>query len=148
MKVKPETATAVIELLMIGGKKPETCLAVNKCQDNKLGNCCIRLVDLFELLSSSVRPLSEELVLVSPAIGNLSRFHIVLLDAGSAGLRGETASVFELPSTLRVNDKTNAKIGYRGFEQNAAFPTNTVYIITYIIYINERTRGTKDVMTE
>ena len=43
-KVKPETATAVIELLMMGGKTPETCWAVNKRQDNKLKNCCIRLV--------------------------------------------------------------------------------------------------------
>jgi hypothetical protein len=25
MKVKPDTATAVIELLMMGGKTPETC---------------------------------------------------------------------------------------------------------------------------
>jgi len=45
-KVKPEAATAVI---MMGGKTPETCRAVNKCQDNKLKNCCIWLVDLFEL---------------------------------------------------------------------------------------------------
>jgi hypothetical protein len=44
MKVKPEAATAVIELLMMGGKKPETCCAVNEWQDNKLENCCIRLV--------------------------------------------------------------------------------------------------------
>ena len=44
MKVKPEAATAVIELLMMGGKTPETCSAVNKRQDNKLKNCCIRLV--------------------------------------------------------------------------------------------------------
>jgi len=43
-KVKPEAATAVIELLMMGGKTPETCWAVNKCQDNKLENCCIWLV--------------------------------------------------------------------------------------------------------
>jgi hypothetical protein len=43
-KVKPETATAVIELLMMGGKTPETCWAVNKRQDNKLENCCICLV--------------------------------------------------------------------------------------------------------
>jgi hypothetical protein len=43
-KVKPEAATAVIELLMMGGKTPETCLAVNKLQDNKLKNFCIRLV--------------------------------------------------------------------------------------------------------
>ena len=43
-KVKPEASTAVIQLLMMGGKMPETCWAVNKCQDNKLKNCCIRLV--------------------------------------------------------------------------------------------------------
>ena len=43
-KIKPEAATAVIELLMMGGKMPETCSAVNKRQDNKLKNCCIRLV--------------------------------------------------------------------------------------------------------
>ena len=43
-KVKPEAATAVIELLMMGGRTPETCRAVNKRQDNKLENCCICLV--------------------------------------------------------------------------------------------------------
>jgi hypothetical protein len=43
-KGKPEAATAVIELLMMGGKTPETCWVVNKCQDNKLENCCIWLV--------------------------------------------------------------------------------------------------------
>jgi hypothetical protein len=43
-KVKPEAATAVIKLLMMGGKTPETYLAVNKRQVNKLKNCCIRLV--------------------------------------------------------------------------------------------------------
>jgi len=43
-KVKPEAATAVIELLMMGGKKLETCWAVNKRQNNKLENCCIWLV--------------------------------------------------------------------------------------------------------
>jgi hypothetical protein len=42
-KVNPESATAVIELLMMGGKTPETC-AVNNRQDNKLKNCCIMLV--------------------------------------------------------------------------------------------------------
>jgi hypothetical protein len=40
-KVNPEAATAVIELLMMGGRTPELCWAVNKCQDNKLENCCI-----------------------------------------------------------------------------------------------------------
>jgi hypothetical protein len=43
-KVKPEAATAVIELLMMDGKTPETRWVVNKCQDNKLENCCIWLV--------------------------------------------------------------------------------------------------------
>jgi hypothetical protein len=43
-KVKPEAATVVIELLMMGGKTPKTCWAVNRLQDNKLKNCCIRLV--------------------------------------------------------------------------------------------------------
>jgi hypothetical protein len=44
MKVNPEAATAVIELLMMGWKTPKTCWAVNKRQDNKLENCCIWLV--------------------------------------------------------------------------------------------------------
>jgi hypothetical protein len=43
-KVKPEAATAVIELLVMGGRTPVTCWAVNKRQDNKLENCCIWLV--------------------------------------------------------------------------------------------------------
>jgi hypothetical protein len=43
-KLKPEAATAVIKLLMMSGKTPETFWAVNKRQDNKLKNCCIRLV--------------------------------------------------------------------------------------------------------
>jgi hypothetical protein len=43
-KVKAEAATAVIELVMMGVKTPETCSAVNKRRDNKLKNCCIRLV--------------------------------------------------------------------------------------------------------
>jgi hypothetical protein len=43
-KVKPEAATPVIELLMMGGKTPETCSAVNKRQYNKPKYCCIRLV--------------------------------------------------------------------------------------------------------
>ena len=43
-KVKPEAATAIIELMVMSGKTPETCWAVNKRQDNKLENCCIWLV--------------------------------------------------------------------------------------------------------
>jgi hypothetical protein len=41
---RPEAATAVIELLTMGGKTPETCWAVNKRQNNKLEICCIWLV--------------------------------------------------------------------------------------------------------
>jgi hypothetical protein len=43
-KVNPEAATAVIELLIMGGETPETCWAVHKRQDNKLENRCIWLV--------------------------------------------------------------------------------------------------------
>jgi hypothetical protein len=43
-KVKTENVIGVIELLMMGGKTPETCRAVNKRQDNKLKIFCIRLV--------------------------------------------------------------------------------------------------------
>jgi hypothetical protein len=43
MKVKPEAGTAG-ELLMMGGKTPETRCAVNKRQDTKLKNFCIRLL--------------------------------------------------------------------------------------------------------
>ena len=37
-KIKPEAATAVIELPIMGWKTPETCWAVNERQDNKLKN--------------------------------------------------------------------------------------------------------------
>jgi hypothetical protein len=63
-KVKPEAATAVIELLIMGvmGERiPETCRAVNKCQDNKLVNYCIwlwfiwiQLIKLFYLCCHQV----------------------------------------------------------------------------------------------
>ena len=43
-KVKPEAVTVVIEILMMGGKTPETRWAVNKRQVNKLENCYIWLV--------------------------------------------------------------------------------------------------------
>ena len=49
-KVKPEAATAVIELLMMGGKTPETCWGEKKRQDNKLKSCCIRLVIYLNLM--------------------------------------------------------------------------------------------------
>jgi hypothetical protein len=48
--VKPEAATAVVELLMMGVKMPETCWAVHKRQVINLRNYCIWLVDLFEML--------------------------------------------------------------------------------------------------
>jgi hypothetical protein len=43
-KVKPEAATAVTELLIMGGKTSETFWALNKRQDNKLENYWIWLV--------------------------------------------------------------------------------------------------------
>ena len=43
-KVKPEAATPVVELLMMGGRTPEICWALNKRQDNKLNNYFIWLV--------------------------------------------------------------------------------------------------------
>jgi len=46
--VKPEAATAV-ELPMMGVRTPETCWAVHKRQVINLRNCCIYLVDLFEM---------------------------------------------------------------------------------------------------
>jgi hypothetical protein len=48
-KVKPGAATAVIVLLMMGEKTPETCLAVNKRQDNKMKKLLHHVGDLFEL---------------------------------------------------------------------------------------------------
>ena len=49
MKVKPEAATAVVELLTMGVRAPETCWAVNKRQDNKLEKLLHLIGDLFEL---------------------------------------------------------------------------------------------------
>ena len=48
--VKPEAATAVVELLMMGVRTPETCWAVHtsKRQVINLRSCCVWLVDLFE----------------------------------------------------------------------------------------------------
>jgi len=40
-KVKPEAATTVVELLMMGVRTPETCWAVHKRQAINLRNCCI-----------------------------------------------------------------------------------------------------------
>jgi hypothetical protein len=48
--VKPEAATAVVDLLMMGVRMPETCWAVctSKLQTINLRNFCIWLVHLFE----------------------------------------------------------------------------------------------------
>jgi hypothetical protein len=62
MKVKPEAATAVIELLMMGGRTPETCWAVNKRQNNNLENCCIWLV----IHLNHVRSLASQLSVLCP----------------------------------------------------------------------------------
>ena len=49
-KVKPEATTAVVELLMMGVRTPETCWVVNKRQDNKLEKFLHLVGDLFELM--------------------------------------------------------------------------------------------------
>jgi len=48
--VKPEADTAVVELLMMGVRTPETCWVVNKRQDNKLEKFLHLVGDLFELM--------------------------------------------------------------------------------------------------
>jgi len=48
--VKPEAATAIDRLLMMGMRMPETCSAVFKRQAIKLRGWCIWLVDLLECL--------------------------------------------------------------------------------------------------
>ena len=48
-KVKPEAAAAVVELLMMDVRTPETRWAVNKRQDNKLEKLLHLVGDLFEL---------------------------------------------------------------------------------------------------
>ena len=47
-KVKPEAATVVVQLLMMGVRTPETCWAVHKRQLINLRSCCILLVDSVE----------------------------------------------------------------------------------------------------
>ena len=45
---KPEAATTVVELLMMGMRMTELCWAAFKRQAINLRNCCIWLVDLFD----------------------------------------------------------------------------------------------------
>jgi hypothetical protein len=47
---KPEAATAVYKLLMMGKRMPETCWAVFERRAKNLRDCCIWLVDLFECM--------------------------------------------------------------------------------------------------
>jgi len=48
-KVKPLGSYCSCTLLMMGGEAPETCWVTHKRQVINLWNCCILLVDLFEL---------------------------------------------------------------------------------------------------
>ena len=50
---KPEAATAVVELLMMGVRMPETCWAIFKRQAINPRNCCIWLVDSFKKIKKS-----------------------------------------------------------------------------------------------
>ena len=51
--VKPEAATAVVELLVMGVRKSETCWDVHKRHVINLRIFCIWLVDLFEIFELS-----------------------------------------------------------------------------------------------
>jgi hypothetical protein len=59
--VKPEASTAVVELLMVGVRTPETCWAVHtsKRQIINLRNCCIWLVDLFETTNKKIGNMAQ-----------------------------------------------------------------------------------------
>jgi hypothetical protein len=47
---KPEAATAVYKLLMMGMRMPETCWTIFKRQAINLRNCCIWLIDSFKCI--------------------------------------------------------------------------------------------------
>jgi hypothetical protein len=70
-KVRPEAATAVIELLMMGGKTLETCSAVNKRHDNKLENCCIWLVIYLNYIIDVTSSLLANLVFLARVLKNV-----------------------------------------------------------------------------
>ena len=57
--VKPEAATAVVELLMMGVRTPET---VHKRQVINLRNCCIQFVDLSEFELALRVPQTDKLL--------------------------------------------------------------------------------------
>ena len=59
-----KAATAVIELLMMSGKTPETCWAVNKRQDNEMKNCCMWLVIYLNWNSKTFRQKSYSVLIV------------------------------------------------------------------------------------
>jgi hypothetical protein len=62
LTIKPEAATAVVELLMMCMRMPETCWAVFKRQAIKLRVWCIWLVDLFEYIMMRGLTNSKDLV--------------------------------------------------------------------------------------
>jgi hypothetical protein len=64
----------VVEILMMGGRTPETCWAVNKRQDNKLKDCCIWLVIYLNCTMMHGLTNLKLLKLVSP-ISQTQRWH-------------------------------------------------------------------------
>jgi len=62
--VKPEAATAVVELLMMGVRTPETCWAVLKPQVINLENSCIWLVDLLELMKQTLWKIPQSILYI------------------------------------------------------------------------------------
>jgi hypothetical protein len=77
--VKPEAATAIIELLMMGMRMPEACWAVFKRQVINLWNCCIWLVDSFECMMmhglANPKLKSRIVFIVAESVWLVSRFY-------------------------------------------------------------------------
>ena len=100
MKVKPQAATAGIELQMMGGKTPETCWAVNKSQDNKHKKFLHLVGDLFKFLS----------VLISHLLENVA-YRYFILKQSKIFLLDRSRSIFQ--TEIRLCHQTECKKNYR-----------------------------------
>jgi hypothetical protein len=74
---KPEANNAVVELLMMGVEEPETCWATRKGQVINLWNCCIYLVNLFELKLIFRNQISIREEINSALNSDNDRYHLV-----------------------------------------------------------------------
>jgi len=105
---KPEAATAVDKLLMIGMRMPETCWAVIKRQAIKLRDWSIWLVDLFEWGYKVKFPTRGKYATPLWSVQTDSRMHIAFCSMGTgSSLHGATATgawnLYTRPSSFEVN---------------------------------------------